>query len=124
VMSSTTIGTVTSTGVVSTGSISGMTVVTDAGSIKAAGQGTTTGVSIGTLSGSFTAPEDPTAPAGTPTGVMSNTTINSITSTGVVSTGSISGMTVVTDAGSIKAAGQGTTTGVSIGTLSGSFTPP
>jgi hypothetical protein len=127
-MSATTIGSITSTGAVSTGSISGMSVgATDAGSsITAAGQGTTDNVSIGTLSGSFTAPEDPNAPAGSTTGVMSATTIGSVTSTGAVSTGSISGMSVgATDAGSsITAAGQGTTDNVSIGTLSGSFTAP
>jgi hypothetical protein len=122
VMTDTTIDTVTSTGSVSTGSISGMTVGTDAGSITAAGQGTTTNVSIGTLSGSFTAPEDPNAPAGTPTGVMNNTSIDSITSTGSVSTGSISGMTVGTDNGAITTAGQGTASNVTISTLGGSLT--
>src|SRR5262249_41548007 len=96
------------------------TTIAAGGSVKAAGQGTTTNVSVGTLSGSFTAPEDGNAGSG----VMSNTTIDSITSTGVVSTGSISGMTVGTAAGSITAAGQGTTSNVSIGTLSGSFTAP
>src|SRR5262249_28948824 len=124
VMSSTTIDTITSTGMVSTGSISGMSVGTAAGSITAAGQGTTSNVSINMLSGSFTAPEDPNVPAGTPTGMMSNTTINTITSTGTVSTGSISGMSVGTAAGSITSAGQGTTSNVSIGTLSGLFTAP
>src|SRR5437667_367280 len=88
----------------------------------AAGQGTTSNVSIGTLGGSFLAPEDTTAGSG----VMSDTTINSITSSGMVSTGSISGMSVGTAASGsfITAAGQGTTSGVSIGTLSGSFTAP
>jgi hypothetical protein len=128
VMSNTTITSITSTGTVSTGSISGMFVGTaKPGSvITAAGQGTTTNVSIGTLSGSFTAPEDPSVPSGTSTGVMSNTTINTITSTGFVSTGSISGMFIGTaNSGSIiKASGQGTTTNVSVGTLSGSFTAP
>jgi hypothetical protein len=127
-MSQTTINSITSTGSVSTGSISGMTVgTTDSGSsITAAGQGTTTNVSVGTLGGSLTAPEDPNAPPGETTGVMSQTTINSITSTGSVSTGSISGMTVgTTDSGSsITAAGQGTTTNVSVGTLGGSLTAP
>jgi hypothetical protein len=96
--------------------------VAEGASVKAAGQGTTSNVSIGTLSGSFSAPEDSNAGSG----VMSNTTINSITSTGTVSTGSISGMTVGTaDSGSsITAAGQGTTSNVSIGTLSGSFSAP
>jgi hypothetical protein len=123
-MSNTSIGSIDSTGVVSTGSISGMTVGTaDSGSsITAAGQGTTDNVSIGTLDGSFIAPEDSNAGSG----VMSNTSIGSIDSTGVVSTGSISGMTVGTaDSGSsITAAGQGTTDNVSIGTLDGSFTAP
>jgi hypothetical protein len=92
------------------------------GIVTAQDQGTTSGVSIGSISGSFTAPEDGT----TGSGVMSNTTIDSITSTGTVSTGSISGMTVGTaDSGSsITAAGQGTTSGVSIGSLGGSFTAP
>jgi hypothetical protein len=125
-MSNTTVGTITATGVVSTGSISGMTVGTaDSGSsITAAGQGTTSDVSIGTLSGSFKAPEDSNAPAGTTTGNMSNTTINSITSTGVVSTGSISGMTVGTaDSGSsITAAGLGTISNITISRLAGSLT--
>jgi hypothetical protein len=77
------------------------------GVVTAQGQGTTSNVSIGTLSGSFTAPEDGAAGSG----VMSGTTISSITSTGMVSTGSISGMTVGTaDSGStITAQGQGTT---------------
>jgi hypothetical protein len=123
-MSGTTVDTVTSTGSVSTGSISGMSIGTQAGSVTAAGQGTTSNVSIGTLSGSFTAPEDTTAPAGTTTGMMSGTTIDTVTSTGSVSTGSISGMSIGTQAGSVTAAGQGTTSNVSIGTLSGSFTAP
>src|SRR5204863_125843 len=55
--------------------------VAPGGSVTAQGQGTTDNVSIGTLSGSFKAPEDPNAPTGTKTGVMSSTTINSITST-------------------------------------------
>jgi fibronectin-binding autotransporter adhesin len=99
-----------------------VTTVSPGGSLTAAGQGTTTNVSIGTLSGSFRAPED----ANPGSGVMSNTTITSITSTGTVSTGSISGMSVGTTAAgsSITAAGQGTTTNVSIGTLGGSFTAP
>jgi hypothetical protein len=122
VMSSTTINSITSTGTVSTGSISGMTVGTaDSGSsITAAGQGTTSDVSIGMLSGSFSAPED----SNPGSGVMSNTTINSITSTGTVSTGSISGMTVGTaDSGSsITAAGLGTATNVTISNLAGSLT--
>jgi hypothetical protein len=118
-MSNTTIGTVTSTGVVSTGSISGMTVGSNAGSITAGGQGTTDNVSIGTLSGTFTAPEDSNAGSGT----MSNTTIGSVTSTGVVSTGSISGMSVgSTDSGSsITAAGHGTATNVNISRLGGTL---
>jgi hypothetical protein len=92
------------------------------GKVKAAGQGTTTNVSIGTLGGSFIAPEDSNAGSG----VMTDTSIDSITSTGLVSTGSISGMSVgTTDSGSsITAAGQGTTTNVSIGTLGGSFIAP
>jgi len=79
----------------------------DSGSaITAAGQGTTSNVSIGTLDGSFTAPEDSAAGSG----VMNGTTIDSIGSTGLVSTGSISGMSVgTTDSGSsITAAGFGT----------------
>jgi len=94
-----------------------VTAITQGGSITAAGQGTTSNVSIGTLGGSFTAPEDSNAGSGT----MSNTTINSITSTGVVSTGSISGMSVGTTAtgSSITAAGQGTITGITIEVLSG-----
>jgi hypothetical protein len=94
-------------------------VTTNSGSITAAGQGTTSNVSIGTNDGSFTAPEDPTA---SDSGVMSNTTIG--TNNGTVSTGSISGMSVTTNSGSITAAGQGTTSNVSIGTNDGSFTAP
>ena len=120
VMSHTTIGTVTSTGSVSTGSISGMMVGTSEGSITASGQGTTSDVSIGMLSGSLSAPEDGNAGSG----VMSHTTIGTVTSTGSVSTGSISGMMVGTSEGSITASGQGTTDGVSIGTLSGSLNAP
>jgi hypothetical protein len=115
-MSDTTIG--TNTGTISTGSISGMSVTSNSGSITAAGQGTTDNVSIGTNSGSFTAPEDGTAGSGT----MSDTTIG--TNTGTISTGSISGMSVTSNSGSITAAGQGTTDNVSIGTNSGSFTAP
>jgi hypothetical protein len=112
----------TLSGTLLAGSINGLKVTTvDEGAvIKAAGQGTTTNVSIGTLCGSFTAPEDSTAGSG----VMSNTTIDSICPTGTVSTGSISGMSVGSNSGSITAAGQGTTTNVSIGTLCGSFTAP
>ena len=128
VMSDTTIGSIGSDGLVSTGSISGMSVgTTDSGSsITAAGQGTTSNVSIGTLDGSFTAPEDSNASSGSMSGVMSDTTIGSIGSDGLVSTGSISGMSVgTTDSGSsITAAGQGTTSNVSIGMLDGSFTAP
>jgi hypothetical protein len=92
--------------------------------ITAAGQGTTSDVSIGTLSGSFTAPEDPNAPAGTATGVMTGTTIDSITSTGCVSTGSISGMSVGTadSLSCIIAAGRGTASNVTISRLAGSLT--
>jgi hypothetical protein len=112
----------TLSGTLLAGSISGLNVTTvnQGAVIKAAGQGTTTNVSIGSLSGSFTAPEDSNAGSG----VMSNTSIGSVSSTGVVSTGSISGMSVGSNAGSITAAGQGTTTNVSIGSLSGSFTAP
>jgi hypothetical protein len=92
------------------------------GLVMAAGQGTTDDVSIGTVGGSFIAPEDSNAGSG----VMTDTSIDSMTSTGVVSTGSISGMTVGTaDSGSsIIAGGQGTTDDVSIGTLDGSFISP
>jgi hypothetical protein len=122
VISQATIGTVA--GSVLAGSIASCNFGTIAagGSVTAQGQGTTSNVNIGTLSGSFTAPED-----GTPgSGKMSDTTINEIGATGLVSTGSISGMSVgTTDAGSlIIAAGQGTTSNVNIGTLNGSFTAP
>ena len=122
VLSGATIGTVA--GTVLAGSIVNTKIgsVAPGGKVKAAGQGTTSNVSIGTLDGSFTAPEDSNAGSG----VMTDTSIDSITSTGLVSTGSISGMSVgSTDSGSsITAAGQGTTTNVSIGTLGGSFTAP
>jgi hypothetical protein len=97
-----------------------MSVTSNSGSITAAGQGTTDNVSIGSNSGSFTAPEDPNAVGSS--GTMSNTTIG--TNTGTVSTGSISGMSVTSNGGSITAAGQGTTDNVSIGSNSGSFTAP
>src|SRR5262249_20499233 len=76
-------------GQVVAGSIINTTIgsIAQGGKVTAQGQGTTSDVSIGTLSGSFTAPED-----GTPgSGVMSNTSIGTVTSTGTVSTGSISG---------------------------------
>jgi hypothetical protein len=91
-------------------------VTTNSGSITAAGQGTTSNVSIGTNDGSFTAPEDATAGSGQ----MSNTTIG--TNAGDVSTGTISGMSVTTNSGSITAAGAGSISGINIGTLSGTLT--
>jgi hypothetical protein len=94
--------------------------VAPGGSILAAGQGTTDDVSIGTLEGSFTAPEDENPGSG----VMTDTTIDSIGPTGVVSTGHISGMTIGIAEGAITAEGQGTTDDVSIGILDGSFTAP
>jgi hypothetical protein len=114
---STTIG--TNFGTVSAGSISGMFVTSNAGTIKASGQGTTTGVSIGTNSGTFTAVEDPNNKS--TTGIMSSTTIG--TNSGTATAGQISGMSVTSNSilGTISAAGQGTTTNVSIGTNSGLF---
>src|SRR5262249_27890486 len=86
VLSDSTIGSVA--GTVIAGSIVNTTIgsIAPGGLVTAQGQGTTTSVSIGTLGGSFTAPEDATPGSG----VMSSTTITSITSTGTVSTGSIS----------------------------------
>src|SRR5262245_51837975 len=76
-------------------------------------------VNIGTLAGALSAPE--IAPG---SGNISDATIGTIAPTGSVSAGHISGMTVTEANGPIKAAGQGTTTNVSIGTLSSSFTAP
>src|SRR5207244_7934703 len=92
-----------------------------AGSLTPAGQATTLRISIGTLSGSVSAPED----AGSGSGIVSNTSIGAVTSTGSVSTGAISSMTVTgTMAGSLSAAGQRTITRLSIRTLSGSVSAP
>jgi hypothetical protein len=117
VLSNSTFGSVA--GKVVAGSIVNTTIgiLAQGGSVTAQGQGTTSNVTIGTLSGSFTAPEDTTAGSG----VMSSTSITSITSTGTVSTGSISGMTVGTaDSGSsITASGQGNVSNVSISSLAG-----
>jgi hypothetical protein len=111
VMSNTTIG--SNSGTVSSGSISGMSVTTNSGSITAAGQGTTNNLSVGTNTGTITAVEDTTSGSG----VMSNTTIGS--NSGTVSSGSISGMSVTTNSGSITAAGAGTITNLTVGTNSG-----
>jgi hypothetical protein len=109
-MTSTTI--TSNAGKVSTGSISGMSVGTNSGTISAAGQGTTTGLTVGTNTskGTISAPEDGTSGSGK----MTSTTITS--NAGTVSTGSISGMSVGTNSGTISAAGQGTTTGLTVGT--------
>jgi hypothetical protein len=118
VMSDTTIG--TNSGSVSAGSISGMSVTSNSGSITAAGQGTATNVTIGTNTGSFSTVEEMssgTAVSGT--GVMSDTSIG--TNSGSVSAGSISTMSVTSNSGSITAAGVGSISGVSIGSLSGTL---
>ena len=99
------------------GAFSHMKVGTNAklASIRAAGQGTTTSLSVGTNSGSITAAEDTmsgTAVSGT--GVMSSTTIGS--NLGTVSAGSISGMSVTSNSGSITANGAGNMTGIHVGT--------
>src|SRR5262249_58998439 len=86
VISNSTIG--SNAGTITAGALSGLAVSLNAvgGVIRAQGQGTASGVSIGTNSGSFSTVEDATSGSG----VMSNTTIGS--NTGSLSAGSISGM--------------------------------
>ena len=113
-------GNVTATSAITATNISSLTLGTLSGQVTAVG-GSIVGVNITTIasSGSLQATEA----SGTPgSGVISNATIG--TNSGSISAGSISGMTVGTNAGSILAAGQGTATGVSIGTntTTGSFT--
>jgi hypothetical protein len=109
------------------------------GWIKAQGQGTTSGLSVGSNGGSITAVEETATETvsgtvtvtGVPgTGVMSNTTIGSSNAaTGIVTggnsgniaAGSISGMSVTSNSGSIAAAGAGTMTHVHVDTNSGSI---
>jgi hypothetical protein len=105
------------------GAISGMTMGTNAldALMRAAGQGTITNVSVGTNDGSIAAVEDTvsgTAVSGT--GVMSDITID--TNSGTVSAGSISGMSVTSNSGSITAAGAGAISNLVVGKNSGSIT--
>jgi len=86
-MSNTTIG--TNTGTVSTGSISGMSVSTNSGSITAAGQGTASNVSIGTNSGAVTAVSDSSAGSG----AMTNVLFGTVGSTGLVKAYTAAGLT-------------------------------
>ncbi len=115
-----TIGTVGSTGSISGGTLTGMTVTGDmAGTITAQGAGSITGMSIGSLTGSMTSVED----SNSGSGLISGGTIGSVGSTGSISGGTLTGMTVTGDmAGTITAQGAGTITGMSIGTLDGSMT--
>jgi hypothetical protein len=92
-----------------------MSVTSNSGSITVAGQGTTNNLSVGTNTGTITAVEDSNSGSGT----MSNTTIGS--NSGTVSSGSISGMSVTSNSGSITAAGAGTITNLTVGTNSGSI---
>jgi hypothetical protein len=112
-MSTTTVG--TNSGTVSAGSISGMSVTSNSGTITSKGQGTTSNVSIGTNSGTFSAVEDTTVGSGT----MSNTTVG--TNSGTVSAGSISGMSVTSNSGTVTAHGAGTISNATIGTISGTL---
>ena len=111
VISGSTIG--ANSGNIFAGSIFGMKVGHNAhcGIIKAAGQGTTDDLSVGSNSGSIVAAEDSIAGmAESGTGVMSNTTISSNSNSGTVSAGAISGMTLTSNSGSITASGAGTIT--------------
>jgi hypothetical protein len=92
-----------------------MSVTSNSGTISAAGQGTTTDVTIGTNTGTFAAVEDTVAGSGT----MSNTTVG--TNSGTVSAGSISGMSVTSNSGTISAAGAGTISNVTIDNDSGAL---
>jgi hypothetical protein len=80
--------------------------------------GSISGMSVTGNSGSITAHETPGMSG---SGVISNVTISSNTSSGSVSAGSISGMTVASNAGSITAAGQGIINNLHVGTNSGSI---
>ncbi|HZV03930.1 MAG TPA: hypothetical protein VE999_02470 [Gemmataceae bacterium] len=113
-ISNSTIG--TNSGSVSGGSISGMSITSNSGSITAAGQGTISNISVGSNSGSITAVEDTNPGSGT----ISNSTIG--TNSGSVSGGSISGMSITSNSGSITSAGQGTISNISVGSNSGSIT--
>ncbi|HEY7309818.1 MAG TPA: hypothetical protein VH643_10710, partial [Gemmataceae bacterium] len=119
VISNATIG--VNAGTISAGSISGMALTSNSGSVITAGQGTTSNLSVGTNTGSISSVADTTSgTAVSGTGTMSNTTIG--TNSGSVSAGSISGMSVTSNSGSITANGQGTTNNLSVGTNSGSIT--
>ncbi|HEV3062791.1 MAG TPA: putative Ig domain-containing protein, partial [Vicinamibacterales bacterium] len=125
VISSLTVGgSITTGGYVDAGAISNVSVALNMdGTLIADGAGTITDLSIGgSLGGSVTAVEDSNAGSGT----ISNTSIGSVGSTGTLSGGTLTGVTVSSDmAGTIKAQGAGTITGVSIGgTLTGSVTAP
>jgi hypothetical protein len=110
-ISNSTVG--TNSGSVSGGSISGMSITSNSGSVTAAGQGTINHLSVGSNNGSITAVED-THPG---SGSISNTTVG--TNSGSVSGGSISGMSITSNSGSVTAAGAGTITSLTVGTNSG-----
>jgi hypothetical protein len=113
-MSGTTINSITSTGDVSTGSISGMSVGTaDSGSsITAAGLGSVTNATISKLAGSLTAKQDSRPGSGS----LSNTSIGTLATTGSVNAATAS-LTITTDGGKVNV--TNTLTSLSVGTVLG-----
>src|SRR5207245_7517864 len=90
------------------------------GTVTAHGKGTLDGLSVGTLSGTVRAPEDANPGSGT----ITDTTIGTIATGGVVDTGAIQTMSVSQLDGTVTAHGQGTTDGWRVGTLSGTVRAP
>jgi hypothetical protein len=118
VMTDTSIDSITSTGLVSTGSISGMSVgSTDSGSsITAAGLGTINNLKIGKLGGTVNAKKDNMPGSGT----LTNGTINNLTPTGVVNAFTASNLAISTVGGTVNV--TGTLTSFTLGTVLGTAT--
>jgi hypothetical protein len=117
-ISGATVGSVGSTGGISGGSLTGITVTGDmGGTIVAQGAGTISDICMGSLSGSVQAIEDNNPSSGT----ISGATVGSVGSTGSISGGSLTGITVTGDmGGTIVAQGAGTISDINIhGNLKG-----
>jgi hypothetical protein len=110
-MSNTTIG--NNSGSVSAGSISGMSVTSNSGSITANGAGVINYLKVGTNSGSITAKQDQSKNSGALNGIK----IGSLTPTGIVSAVNATNVTITTLAGSVQVANM--LTNLSAGTIAG-----
>jgi hypothetical protein len=102
VMSNTTVG--FNSGSISAGSSSGMMMSTNAasGSVTFSGQGTSTNLSVGTNAGLIAAKADANSGSGT----LSNSSIGTLTTSGIVSAATATNLSITTVAGSIQVTNQ------------------